>query len=211
MSALPWRCWRQSQVKVWQTIVSGYSTWTTLKRLISSGGKRPNWISCTVRNGALEYWKFRFAMMVVVEVAVVADGEVAGRGTDFQRQSEREVRTLAVMRHANSSDARPKTVLLVSNVPPERSFAIRWLRQPAYQALGRPCHPGRLGPVVSLVIGMATVRRLAGFESRHTGRKKRYRDSRCDILVGLGGWRWSRGLMKGGRRVCLQLRSGVLF
>lgn len=37
-----------------QTIVSGYSTWTTLIRLISSGENRPNWISLMVRKGALE-------------------------------------------------------------------------------------------------------------------------------------------------------------
>ena len=46
-----------------QTIVSGYSTWTTLIRLISSGEKRPNWISLIVRSGAFEYGKKTFDMM----------------------------------------------------------------------------------------------------------------------------------------------------
>jgi hypothetical protein len=48
------------------TIASGYSILTTLIRLISSGEKRPNWISWIVFSGALEYGKLRFAMTAVV-------------------------------------------------------------------------------------------------------------------------------------------------
>jgi hypothetical protein len=35
-------CLDRSAVRCGHTIVSGYSTWTTLMRLISSGAKRPN-------------------------------------------------------------------------------------------------------------------------------------------------------------------------
>jgi hypothetical protein len=48
------------------TIVSGYSTFTTLIRLISSGEKRPNCISWMIFSGALEYGKLRFAIVAVI-------------------------------------------------------------------------------------------------------------------------------------------------
>ena len=37
--------------------------WQTLMFLISSGGKSPNWISCTVFSGAELYGKLKFDMM----------------------------------------------------------------------------------------------------------------------------------------------------
>lgn len=46
------------------TKVSGYSTWTTLIRLISSGERRPNWISFMVRSCAFEYGNFADAMLM---------------------------------------------------------------------------------------------------------------------------------------------------
>lgn len=51
--------------EVAQTIVSGYSMCSTLKPLISSGEKSPNWISWMVRSGALECLKIRFAIFAV--------------------------------------------------------------------------------------------------------------------------------------------------
>ena len=52
-----WRC---------SSIVSGYSMWHTLMFLISSGGKSPNWISCTVFSGAELYGNLKFDILAGV-------------------------------------------------------------------------------------------------------------------------------------------------
>ena len=49
-----------------QTIVSGYSTCTTLMFFISSGDKSPNCISCMVLRGAPDGAKVTFAMTAVL-------------------------------------------------------------------------------------------------------------------------------------------------
>lgn len=48
------------------TMVSGYSMWQTLMPLISSGERRPNWISLIVRKGALECSKINVMAAAVL-------------------------------------------------------------------------------------------------------------------------------------------------
>lgn len=54
------------KTRFWHTMVSGYSIWHTLMPLISSGDRRPNWISLIVRRGALECSNINVMIAVVL-------------------------------------------------------------------------------------------------------------------------------------------------